>query len=76
MREHALVGSLLGVAVLVVLLGASDAIDPTGWQRTGLAGCLGLTVTWFAWPGLRSNEPALAMSVMAWRFLAALATAT
>ena len=73
---HALVGSLLGVAVLVILLGASDALDPTGWRRIGLAGCLGLTVTWLSWPILRRNEPGLAIAVMAWRFLAAVATAT
>lgn len=73
---HALVGVLLGLTVLVILLGASDAIDPTGWRRIGLAGCLGLTLTWFAWPVLRRNEPGLAMAMMSWRFLAALATAT
>jgi hypothetical protein len=70
------VGVLLGMTVLVILLGASDAIDPTGWRRIGLAGCLGLTLTWFAWPVLRRNEPGLAMAMMSWRFLAALATAT
>ena len=62
--------------MLVILLGASDAIDPTGWRRTGLAGCLGLTMTWLAWPILRRNEPGVALAVMAWRFLAAVATAT
>ena len=73
---HALVGSLLGLGVMMILLGASDAIDPIGWRRIGLAGCLGLFVTWLAWPILRRDEPGLAIAVMAWRFLAAVATAT
>ena len=73
---HAIVGGLLGLALLVVLFGASDAVDPTGWRRIGLAGGLGLSGAWFSWKNLRRDEAGLAIAVMAWRFLAAAATGT
>lgn len=73
---HAIVGMLVGLAIVVVLLGASDAVEPTSWLRMGLSASLGITLAWLSWPMLRRDEPGLATAVMGWRFLAMLATTT
>ena len=71
---HAAIGILLAVSAATILLGASSAVDPSRWLRIGLATTLGMAVAWAGWRGWRGNEAGLAAAVMAWRFLAALAT--
>lgn len=70
---HALVGLLLGFAAILILPGSVDVIDPPVWRRVALASILGLAIPWSAWRLVRTNEPAVAFSMMAWRFLATLA---
>ena len=71
---HAMVGILLAISVTVILLGASDAIDPVSWRRLGLASVFGLGLVWFGWRGFRRDEAGVAFAVMSWRFIAAIAT--
>jgi len=70
---HALVGVLLAIAAATTLLGAADAVRPELWRRTALATTLGLALPWFGWQAIRRDEVATALTVMAWRFLTALA---
>ncbi len=70
---HGLVGLLLAAAATVSVLGAHAAIDGERWLRLALATTLGLALPWFGWRSIRRDEVATAFTIMAWRFLAALA---
>ncbi|MCH2161190.1 MAG: hypothetical protein MK085_04870 [Phycisphaerales bacterium] len=70
---HLVVASCLGLAAVVLLAGGAEIPSHHLWLRIGLAGILGVTIPWLAWPSLRGHEVGTALGLMAWRFLAALA---
>ena len=69
---HGIVGGLLVVAAAGIALDRITGDPAIPWLRFGIPVVLGLAAAWVAWPILRRHEAALAMSVMSWRFLAAL----
>lgn len=70
--SHLLVGSCLGVGLLVLLIGESSGMGGSLWLRVGMTGLLGLLAAWMMWPILKQSEAGIAFGLMGWRFLAAI----
>ena len=70
---HALVGLLIALMVLTSLIGIVGLEQAASWRRLSIGCTLGIAVPWVLWQRLRKDEATVTLSMMAWRYIAAVA---